>query len=122
MSEKLGYAILSALIYGSWAFFANGGDDPTSAVSAGVVQAVCSFGITLSLAIFSVRVFLFLRPPSVSISLLVVVSGFSLILYVMHWIAGTGRIFVTILPSIIMGGLFCFYILRKEALIYAGNK
>jgi hypothetical protein len=99
-------ALGSALLYGSWALHANWSSDRP--LRAALTQAGLSFASTLTLTIVAEWLFQFGRTPRRGF--LVSASGTTTLMasamVVLHALAGTPRILVTIAPSVAFGSIF----------------
>ena len=111
----------AALLYGSWAYFANLNAGADRGLRAGLVQALLSFTATVALVVLMERLFAIggspgrgfwlAGPGSSSVAALVMASA--------HGIAGTPHLLLTIAPSLVIGTAFCFAYaagLRRSAL------
>ncbi|MCB9703587.1 MAG: hypothetical protein H6711_16960 [Myxococcales bacterium] len=111
----IGLSVAAAIFYGSWAYFANHEVSRAAGARAAVVQGAYSALSTFALSLLMERLFRAGRSPG---------SGFAIAggggiavmvttLLIAHTLAGTPRVGLTILPSLVVGGSFC--------LAYAGG-
>lgn len=98
-------------IQGSWAVYANHEFGWGKSLPAGLVQGLCSFAMTY-LSTMLIEYILFvasaaaraLRFTAASASTIVFIAA---VQSLAHWLAGTPHIFKTILPAVVIGGIYC---------------
>ncbi len=100
----------AALLYGSWAYFANHEVGVGAGLRAACVQALLSFTATVVLVSLVEHLFAAARNPGWGFWL----AGFggsctgALVMASVHGIAGTPNLLLTIAPSLVIGTTFCF--------------
>jgi len=110
LQSKYFYAFVAFLLWGSWAYLVNVGNNH-SGLTSGLSQGIASFVITVAM-IESVTYFynrfngkiLKLFLPS-----LITISLNCIFLIVVHYYAGTPHTFKTILPALTVGYMFCLF-------------
>ena len=111
LHNKFFSAFVAFLLWGSWAYFVNVGNNKYSGIVSGLSQGIASFVITLamiqSVAYFYHRIngdILKIFFPSV-----ITTSITCMFLIIVHHYAGTHHIFKTIFPALCVGFMFCLY-------------
>lgn len=111
--RALALALAAALFYGTWAYLANRGSGPGVGLRAASVQAIYSATSTLALVVLIERLFVLGRAGGRDLRRAFWIAGpgaaaaMIVILFAAHALAGTPRVLVTILPSMIVGSTFC---------------
>ncbi len=116
-SKKYNYlsAVFAFLLWGGWAFYINNDGKSYLGAISGITQGSYSFIITLLMTHlitfqfnkFSRGIFKIIVPPVVTVS----ITGSALIL--IHLIAGTPSILLTVSPALTIALLFSFYTVYK---------
>lgn len=107
-------ALAAGALYGSWAAFVNCGAGVVMALRAGVTQAVLSTITTLMLALVLERLFRWSRTAirGFWVASLGTAGLAATAVAIVHAVAGTPHIAVTIAPSVAVGTAFCFLYAR----------
>jgi hypothetical protein len=108
---KLGSALMAFLLWGSWAWYANGADNEWHTLLSAIAQGSSSFFITLGLVALVSRLYHHFEHPLARVWLpAVIVTIFSSsLLLVVHLGVGTQQILQTILPPSTVAFLFCLF-------------
>ncbi len=102
--------ISAALLYGSWAYFANHNEGEDAGLVAALVQGLLSFTATVVLVVLLERLFAAGRSPARGFWLAGLGSSSiaALVMASVHGIAGTPQLLLTIAPSLVIGTTFSF--------------
>lgn len=99
------------VIQGSWAVYANHEFGWGKSLPAGLVQGLCSSAMTyLSTILIEYILYIAsaaaspLRFAAASVSTIVFIAA---VQNLAHWLAGTPQIVKTILPAVLIGGIYC---------------
>lgn len=111
-------------IQGSWAVYANHEFGWGKSLPAGLVQGLCSFAMTY-LSTMLIEYILYvasaaaspLRFAAASASTIVFIAA---VQSLAHWLAGTPHIIKTILPAVVIGGIYC--IVYTLARVFLGRQ
>jgi ABC-type antimicrobial peptide transport system permease subunit len=108
-------ASLAFILWGGWAFFINQKETVQVGVTSGVTQGTASFLITLFLVHAVTRLYHQFNHPIAKLLFpaIVTVSFTGTGLLLIHSIAQTPRILVTILPAISVAFTFCLFTAYK---------
>ena len=104
-------ASLAFILWGGWAFYINSSTSVLSGITSGLTQGTASFIITI-LMINSVNFWLLKFKHRITKTLfpaLITVSCSGLGLIIVHHLAGTPNIIVTIAPAITVAFSFCIF-------------
>jgi hypothetical protein len=102
-------AALAFVLWGGWAYYVNRGGSVGTGVMSGLTQGLASFTITLLMVraiqwlqgFFSRRLYQIALPPLLTVAF----TGSCLLM--LHLLAGTPNIAMTILPALSVAYLFC---------------
>ena len=111
-------ALLAFVLWGGWALYANLTESTSQAIIAGVLQGTASAVITLCMTLAINRLFPLFRQPLLAVLLppLLVVSITSSLLFVLHSLGQTPRLWLTILPPSAVAFAFCLFLTVRLAL------
>ena len=103
-------ALLAFCIWGGWSFYIND-NSLLIRVSSGLAQGISSFIITLIMVNFVTWLYNknYFSPLRLILPAIITVIATGSALIVIHYLVGTPNIFVTVLPALIVGFLFCIY-------------
>jgi ABC-type Na+ efflux pump permease subunit len=108
---KLGSAFFAFLLWGSWAWYANGANGEWTTLLTAIAQGISSFIVTLVLVELVMRLYHLFKHPLARIllsALIVTMLSASLLLFI-HLGVGTKQILQTIIPPSTVAFLFCLY-------------
>lgn len=111
-------AVLAFGLWGSWALYANFEASTGQAILAGILQGTASAIVTLCMTLAINRLFHLFRQPLVALLLppCIVVSVSSSLLYTLHSVGQTPRLWITIVPPSAVAFAFCLFLTARLAL------
>ena len=116
-SQLLKFAPVFAFLgYGSWALLVNYMAESDKFITSGLIQGGFAFIATFFVRIFSIKLHqLFIDFKYTKLmTFLVVLTVMTLIPTILHLVNGTEKIFYSVLPGMIMGGIYQIIILKIE--------
>ena len=112
---KYAAATQGFLLWGGWGFYVNSKISIRFGISAGLVQGIFSFVATLVVVYFLTKLFNYFDRFLFKMTLptcLMLAALFSFSVFA-HTVAQTPEILKTILPNLVVSGLFCFFTTYK---------
>ncbi len=104
-------AVGAMLVQGSWAAYANWDFGVAAGVRAGIVQgtlsSVMTYVVTVTMEWVLGRMERAPRHVAVAAAAALAIATMIVLQAGMHWLAGTPRILVSILPAVIVGAFYC---------------
>ena len=112
---KYAAATQGLLLWGGWGFYVNSKDSIRYGISAGLVQGIFSFVATLIVVYFLTKLFNYFDHFLLKITLPIclMLTALFLFSFFAHSLAQTPEILKTILPNLVVAGLFCCFTIYK---------
>ena len=104
-------AFMAFMLWGGWAYYVNVQDTDIAGIMSGLTQGTASFMITLFLVHSVTRLYHRFKHPvgKLLFPAIVTVCFTSMCLLLIHTLAGTPHILMTILPAITVAFSFCLF-------------
>ncbi|MEM1435282.1 MAG: hypothetical protein AAGG11_14575 [Pseudomonadota bacterium] len=106
--RSLGAAVAGFLVYGGWAYYVNADHGQSIGMRSGLLQGSYSFVLTLVTTLLMERLYRTFAAGQHPVVLTVIVTGVLLftIPCVIHGLAGTPEILMTVLPGFLIGMVY----------------
>ena len=117
--RSLGAGLAGFVVYGGWAYFANSGHGQAAAMMAGLLQGSYSLLLTFFTTLLMEQLYRWFAPLRFRVAATIAVTGVLLfsIPCVIHALASTPEILMTILPGFAIGMVYTtVYVLGLERL------